>query len=275
MNNVDQHHIELPEIHVTKDYSVFLFLDANRDIVHEKKIEDSINKIGLIPAPIICNDKMQVIDGQGRVKVCEKLGLPVFYIIVPGLGVKDCISMNVSQTPWNMLDYIKSYASQGNENYIKLLDLVKSHPSISIKVLTSVLHDVTNGVSNDIIKRGEFTMDTIAEHESENLCEWIEDIIIPLKSKIKGRFDFFCFAVLFIYRHTDANNVRLQNVIQDYAYEFSPIGTTLDALTQMERFYNKNLNAANRVYFTSEYEKYVTLEKSNTFKKWKTSKMIG
>lgn len=248
---------KIPEIHVTTDYSMFSLLDANRDVAHKRKIVNSIKKIGLIPVPIVCNEKMEVIDGQGRLCACQELGFPVYYIIVPGLGIEHCIGMNIGHTNWSMLDYIKSYAAQGNQNYSRLLRLMERHPALSYKVIIASSTNTAVGGNNETIKHGYLKIDSSRIQHADMLCGWIDENFVPLKNKINGRFECLCFALIFSHEHSGANVTRLTNTIKDYAYEFSPIATIKDALAQIERFYNKNLSKQ-KIYFVTEYDKYLT-----------------
>ena len=38
--------------------------------------------MGFIKNPIVVNEKMEIIDGQGRFEVCKEKGLPIYYNIV-------------------------------------------------------------------------------------------------------------------------------------------------------------------------------------------------
>lgn len=245
------------QIKSTFDYAKFIILDANRDTAHKHKIIKSIQKIGLVPAPIVCNENMQVIDGQGRLSACEELGLPVYYIIVPGLGIEHCVSMNISQTNWSIMDYVKSYAAQGNQNYCRLLRLMERHPALSYKIIVSSATNSIQGPDNDTMKGGNLRIDPSMVQNADKLCYWIDENFVHLRNKIKGRFEYLCFALIFSYEHSGANVARLTDAIKDYAYDFSPIATTKDALAQIERFYNKNLKT-NKIYFVTEYDKYLT-----------------
>lgn len=248
---------KIPEIHVTTDYSMFSLLDANRDVAHKRKIMDSIRKIGLVPAPIICNEKMEVIDGQGRLCACKEFDLPVYYIIVPGLGIEHCVGMNIGQTNWSILDYIKSYAAQGNQNYCRLLRLMERHPALGYKIIIASSTNTVQGGDNDTIKLGNLKIDSSQIPHADMLCGWLDDNFVSLKNKIKGRFEYLCFALIFSHEHLGVNVSRLTDTVKDYAYEFSPIATVKDALLQIERFYNKNLSKQ-KVYFVTEYDKYLT-----------------
>ena len=257
----------LPLIKVTDDYQKFTLLEANRDVEHNRKIIKSIRKVGLIPAPIVCNEKLEVIDGQGRLAACEELGLPVYYIQVQGLGIEHCVSMNVSQTNWTALDYIKSYAAQGNQNYCRLLRLMDRHPALGYKIIVATATNSILGVDNDTVKNGNLTIDASKIGHADKLCDWLDENFAPVKNKIKGRFEYLCFALIFSYEHSGANIKRLATVVQDNAYEFSPIATVQNALVQIERFYNRNLKNT-KIYFATEYDKYLTETNAAYSKRW-------
>lgn len=93
---------EISKVCITDNYGMFKRLEGNRDIADSrcKKIIKSIQTNGYIHSPIIVNENMEVIDGQGRLKALETLGLPVEYIVFPGMSIKECIALNVYQTGW-------------------------------------------------------------------------------------------------------------------------------------------------------------------------------
>lgn len=77
------------EMFRTTDYEGFKRVIGNRRVMEERvtKILASIDKIGYIPIPLIVNEKMEVIDGQGRLEACKRRGLPVNFIIKPEVVV--------------------------------------------------------------------------------------------------------------------------------------------------------------------------------------------
>ena len=97
------------------DLSVFKVLDGNRSVNPGRvdKIAQSIQKVGFIQCPIVVNEKMQVIDGQGRLEACKRLGLPIPYIKIKGVGIDECLAMNINQKNWSSEDYIKSMPTEG------------------------------------------------------------------------------------------------------------------------------------------------------------------
>ena len=119
-------------IRETKDYGQFKKLLGNREVTKARvrNIKESILRIGYQPVPMIVNEKMEVIDGQGRLKAVEALDLPVLYIVKEGLTIKDCISMNIKMKNWTEMDYIKCYSDMGNENYQRLYKVICEYSSL-------------------------------------------------------------------------------------------------------------------------------------------------
>ena len=68
-------------IHSTQNYRQFNFIRENRD-VNFKSLLESVQKKNLLDChPIICDEDLNVIDGQHRLKVAETLQVPIYYII--------------------------------------------------------------------------------------------------------------------------------------------------------------------------------------------------
>jgi len=116
-------------INVTRDYEKFKMLKGNRATspARIKKIQTSIMNVGYITSPILVNEKMEIIDGQGRFEALKGLKMPIEYIMHPGIALKECQAMNIYQSNWKLLDYIKSYAEVGNQNYIRLQSLLDEY----------------------------------------------------------------------------------------------------------------------------------------------------
>lgn len=87
---------EAYEINETTDYKAFHLLTGGRVPTEErvKKLVTTIEKAGYIPSPVIVNENMEIIDGACRVKACERLALPVYYIIQKKAGIAESIALN-------------------------------------------------------------------------------------------------------------------------------------------------------------------------------------
>ena len=110
-------------IHTTSNYEQFDFNELNRgvDDAHVRRLTKNIKVHGLVQ-PIIVTASGHIIDGQHRFHACRELGLPLQYIIREEMEMSDVVQLNNMSKPWSIMDKVNSYAAQGNENYIKLLE---------------------------------------------------------------------------------------------------------------------------------------------------------
>jgi hypothetical protein len=102
----------------TKDYNMFKFLHENRDVSkpHVRRLIASMEK-KYIPVPIIVNEKMEIIDGQHRFHACKELNLPISYIIIKGLTIKDVSILNTNMKKWNLKEYLETECKKGSYDY--------------------------------------------------------------------------------------------------------------------------------------------------------------
>lgn len=144
------------KVYETGDYNSFNFIDANREVKVNIKLEASIKKDGVL-VPLIVNEKMQVIDGQHRLSIAEKHNKKVTFIIMQGLGEQEMIRINNTNKAWSAVDYIDSYASAGNHEYRKLKNLVDCY-KISPSVLASIAMNFASvgGDTSRALREGRF-----------------------------------------------------------------------------------------------------------------------
>lgn len=83
----------------TTDYSLFKILPFNRPLIPKyiQKLVTSIQeKNTLSYNPLLVNKKMEVIDGQRRLKAAEILSLPIFYLVLDEAGLREIILRNAN-----------------------------------------------------------------------------------------------------------------------------------------------------------------------------------
>jgi hypothetical protein len=145
-------------VHYTKDYSKFQKIDTNRvlDKSNFKKIERSMIENGLMVDPIKINEDWEIVDGQHRLAVSEKLGLGIYYIQVKGIGKKEMIVSNAVKKSWNMTNFLDHYVKEGRASYVKLKKFRDEFPMFSI---TDCVVFLSNGIQHwngDMFRNGEF-----------------------------------------------------------------------------------------------------------------------
>lgn len=112
------------KVYVTEDYAIFNQLNGNREVMsrHVNEIVNSIQKNGYYPIPILVDCNYNIIDGQHRFEALKQLNLPVYYVKNDFID-NDCIELNANAKNWNVINYIKFFASKGLKDYQDLLTL--------------------------------------------------------------------------------------------------------------------------------------------------------
>lgn len=153
----EQNTMNLPvnEVYKTDDLDMFKFTKFNRNILFTDEMLKQA-KEGFI-SPIIVNEYMVVIDGQHRLEHAKKAGVPIEYIVKPGLTEHDIVRMNTTQRPWSLLNFIESYANQGSEQYVALLNLInKKYAGTSVVISVGRNSTGSSKGLSDLVKSGNF-----------------------------------------------------------------------------------------------------------------------
>lgn len=249
------------KIYITKDYDAFVFPDWNRDVSNGRvvKMVESIQKVGWLPEPVLINDKFEVIDGQSRVKALQKLGMPVEFCIVQGIGRKECQMLNLFQKNWTTKNYIDSYIADGNKNYIWLRDMLVKYKSLTPFVVIGVAigkgqKRTMSGASNDIISEGRLSLTDTEKARADESMFYLSRFA-DTANYLGGRKDTFYSALLFMYNLDGIDQERLCQVVNNARYDgLVASGTVEGWLMQIESIYNKGLRKANKVDVVHEYK---------------------
>jgi len=146
------------EIIKTNDYTIFKKLDLNRDLnkAHLRNLEKIILKNNYLELhPILCNEKMEVIDGQHRLEICKKNGIPIYYI-QSTISDYHVLDTNLYQKKLSIKEVVNFYAiKEKKESYITLLSYL-SLLNINIRSLFGLLFGSGSYGLIDLIKNGNF-----------------------------------------------------------------------------------------------------------------------
>ena len=246
-----------PQILRTKDYSIFRRMEGNREVTAKRAnhIRESIINIGLVPVPIVVNEHMEIIDGQGRFEALKSLGLPVFYVVVPGLTLSDCVSMNINTTPWQLIDYISSYAETGNENYIRLKKLINCY-DLPMSVVVCAATGVMSTSNGGLIKNGKLNLDESFYWAVDSMLAYVERFAKVLKENGISTKGPVYNALCFCYQCEDVDNDRMLEQFSRYCYKMNSstkIVEVLDGLTEIYNFGRRR----DRVYIKTKYLEYI------------------
>jgi len=140
LNTIEKEPMLQEQVLKTTDYHLFSFISGNRKVnmAHAKRLEKSFQRRQLI-SPIIVNDHYQIIDGQHRFKVCERLKLPIWYIIVPGYGLDEVQILNTNSSNWKKIDYLNAYCDLRYPEYLKFRRFMQTYPDFGFQACEMIL----------------------------------------------------------------------------------------------------------------------------------------
>jgi hypothetical protein len=158
------------KIEKTTNYGLFKVVKGNRQLNkgHLNNLSVSIMQNNLLEFnPIIVNKKMEVIDGQHRLEVAKRNGLPIYYVVSEKSNISDVQVLNAAQKTWTMQDYIDSFIAKGNQNY-EILDLFIKTYELPTSTSLSLLAGHNGGREHSTMqkfKRGEFIVTSVKSAE--------------------------------------------------------------------------------------------------------------
>ena len=194
----------------TKNYSMFKFIDCNRDIVksHIKNLTGKMKEKEL-EQPIVVKQngdgRYNIMEGQHRYTVARENSLPVYYMIENTLTLNDIITMNTVKKSTSKDDFLKWYYVQAQKgeskysNYIIYHDFVKKYKLEKQKHKAVMLVEGTYMRPNkywDAFKCGELQIKDLKK--SCRLIEQFDDVGKFLKDIRKlGNSIFYAYMEAF------------------------------------------------------------------------------
>lgn len=250
----------------TKNYRQFNIADWNRDTERFRinLVKTSIVKCGKQLCPIMVNEHMTVIDGQARLRACEELGIPVKYIVIPGLTMKDCIIMNSINSRWKIMSYVKSYkdyacTEEAKKQYTDLYDILTNKqykkampPVLLIKVCMGEAGFNQGTEAMKKVKNGKFKFARPVPETKEmlNYLADFESIIARI-----GRKEMVIPVLVNAYKSNKINNKQFLQRCNEHYEEIHGVGGIDEAIGMFEKIYNHNRKSERtRVNFREEFK---------------------
>lgn len=239
---------------LTTDLAQFKTLEGNRSISQKNidNISSSVKKIGWIVPTILVNESWEVIDGQHRLQFARDHGLPVRCQMVEGLGSAECVSMNINQANWELLDYISMYAARGSEDYQRLIELIEEFPTISI---TNISCAATGKASspNEQIKGGTFKLSPARQATAREALTWLVGVLGRLNGDIRAPFKSALLSIFLFMDDVDMR--RLERCLQRHVFgRDDRMSTVKGSLALIGELYNRRLAPAKQKQFVHDYE---------------------
>lgn len=242
-------------VYETNDYAMFKRLEGNRAVLEGRvlRIMSSIKNVGYVLNPIIVNENYEVVDGQGRLEALKRLNMPVHYIVVEGIGISECISMNNNMVGWKVDDFIRSYAETGNESYKMLVRLMDEYGSdFNLTVISNALMN-SRVFAQERVRRGKMTCTEDDYNRAKTVLEYDRNFL-PIINSVGGMKDMYYSVIQFCFLSDFVDNEKLINKMFRLQASLKPAAKIEQALECVEDVYNDR-NRGERVYIEHEYLK--------------------
>jgi len=248
MNNYKQKWEIANTVYKTKNYGQFIRLDDNRDLLSRRLsrlIESFTAKY--IMSPIICNEKLEIIDGQGRYEAAKELDLPVYFIIVPGLTIEDCRLLNRYNSTWSALDYCKSFAMT-IPAYALLLK-TSAETSLPVTRVASLAGRAVNGghKSMEILYTGKLQFTPEDAETVKRRCKMADELRTALLFSERLN-DQFYGSIKVMDSFAGYNHERMLKNCKQLRTTFVQTSSLSTQLKEFERIYN--YRSKNPLYFS-------------------------
>jgi len=124
----DIHSEVVNTVYKTTNYDMFGYFEGNRETneSHIKNLMESFAEKQL-SVPIVVDEEFRVGDGQNRLEACRRLGVLVYYIIIPGMTLQDVKRLNSNTKSWSWKQHMDSFCDLGYEDYKTYRDFFNSY----------------------------------------------------------------------------------------------------------------------------------------------------
>ena len=246
---------EVGKVHSTKEYSLFKTLKGNRKLNNRTyaKIVVSMKEEQLM-IPILVNENLEIIDGQHRFAAEQELGLPVYFVIVPGYGLDEVKRANIASSNWTKEDFLDAFVEDEIEDYIVLREIVDYY-GISLNNVLKVFAKVQS-ISYELVLKSfeEGTFKAVAVEDVEKFLTALDDFKF---FKFSKGLQFFS-AFLSLYFHPLYNHEGMLKRMKNKESKLVKMGSKDDYLLVLTRDIYSFGAVRKPIYYDKETKKFYT-----------------
>lgn len=234
-------------VQVTHNYEMFHFIESNREQSrgHIETLKAAFQDTGNFTRvqPILVNESYQIIDGQHRFTACRDLGLPIYYTVVPGLGIAEARSMNILHRGWTVDDFARSYALAGDRNYQEYIKIREDYGYVHSITLPYVMDGDIKGIYKQF-RVGEFVMPEdggVAARQRLDMLSSLDELV-PFSHK-----GAFAQALLRVMHVPGYNHEQMVKKIAANPHLLAQYATVGDYARMLEDIYNYKITESHRL----------------------------
>jgi hypothetical protein len=245
---------QLVKLYITQAYDSFILSGANRQVVEMtvKRLMRSM-LVKVEHAPILVNEKGEVIDGQNRLAAYKRLNLPVTFEMISGLNVDTIRRLNTIQKEWTILDHLHAGAVENEVSYKWLHNFCKTHslqPSTALILLKGT--QTANPMTMTKIRDGSFTCTAEERRTATERLAVLEQFRVYSKATSKN----FTTALVRVLEVPGLDIERLVITFHArYKMTLAGIAGSYEGyMFQLQEMYNYKLGADKKLRFLSAIE---------------------
>ena len=239
-------HEKVNNVYKTSDYDIFGYVDGNRNTTkkHIGELEESFAERQL-EVPIVVDKDFKIYDGQNRIEAIKRLGLPVFYIMLDDLGIRDIQLLNATSKNWKADEYASSYTLPGTKNrleYEKYLEFRKKYRIGVRETLQIMTGRKDNNSLEKSFRRGDFVCKNYKR--ACDIGDMIDEIHPYYKSCKKREF---VNAMLHLFKWKTYDHKHFMGKLKKQSELLLDHAKHTGYLANIEEIYNKGVPKANYV----------------------------
>jgi len=249
------------KVQSTTNYSRFKLMEGNRSVNPErvKKLVKSIQRKNMLAQyPIVvsknCDGRFYIVDGQGRYHAAMALGLPIHFVEAKNITIEDVAITNSAQRKWTPKDYIDSFASLGNKEYVTLSEFIKEFgfpPTTAASLLSGALW--SNGGGESIgVTDGTFTV------KDEAFARRVASALTSLHSFPQYKERCFVIAIARLMQSRKFSFSRFVSKLEHQQTRLVKCATWIQYVEVIEGIYNWKARADDMVSLVIEVKKLLT-----------------
>ena len=264
---------------LTKDTSLFETPPRNRDIVHRnmKHVKNSIKKHGFLhdSHPLITypsdfgNGKLCVADGNHRLQAIRELNAEGYdvghfsYVIYPkDQALEIAKDTNHAQSSQKIKDSIKTFAADGKESYVKILEICELYNCTGAITAAALRRCKNSTYITDLIHSGDYVVTD--ESFAHKILSLLQQIVEELDCKSLRSNQSFLSALttLFNLDEREDFDFNMQDFVKRlYRRENHPYIQQLRTANSFELFldlFDKIYNKGRRSPVDISHQRYVS-----------------
>ena len=248
---------KITSVYETQEYDRFKIIDGNRELDHVEKVKKSIEKVGYLYCPILCNENWEIVEGQHRFTACKELGLPIMYVMQEGLNITQVQALNTCAKQWNTKNHIHAYSTGALETpdykYIEIL--VKKYSNLNALIIIAATSEYGLRASKAMkVVDGELKCTAEDYQRGDKVLAYLQRVKGVLYKKPVSLQRAFVYVFSLAIRRNALDPEYMVEKMLKHGAEMKFSSKISENIYELERLYNLRTREERRRYFSNWYK---------------------